>query len=100
MLQTLNRKHGTRVTGVDAEVMDLLHKYEWPGNVRELRNVLERAAIVAGEGSVRLADLPSPVFGVSSGSHSRTQPAPEPSTVMQPGKPLLKIEEAYIKLTL
>ena len=54
MLQNLNKKHGTRVTGVDAEVLDLFHRYDWPGNVRELRNVLERAAIMAGEGLIRL----------------------------------------------
>jgi transcriptional regulator with PAS, ATPase and Fis domain len=65
MLQNLNKKHSTRVTGLDAEVLDLLHRYDWPGNVRELRNVLERAAIMAGEGLIRLTDLPSPAFGVS-----------------------------------
>ncbi len=63
MLQNLNKKHGTRVTGVDAEVLDLFHRIDWPGNVRELRNVLERAAIMAGEGLIRLTNLPSPAFG-------------------------------------
>src|SRR6202050_5514880 len=42
MLQNLNKKHGTRVIGVDPSVLDLFQQYEWPGNVRELRNVLER----------------------------------------------------------
>src|ERR1035441_3011547 len=36
MLQNLNRKHGARVTGIDAEVLELFHRYDWPGNVREL----------------------------------------------------------------
>src|SRR5690348_14232788 len=54
MLQNLNKKYGTRVAGVDAEVLDLMHRYDWPGNVRELRNILERATIVAGEGLIRL----------------------------------------------
>ena len=31
-----------------AEALEVLASYGWPGNVRELRNVLERAAIVAG----------------------------------------------------
>src|ERR1700687_5126699 len=35
MLQNLNKKHGTRVIGVDAEVLNLFHQYDWPGNVRE-----------------------------------------------------------------
>jgi len=100
MLRILNKKHGTRVTGVDAEVLDLFHRYDWPGNVRELRNVLERAAIMAGEGLIRLTSLPSPAFAVSPGSHSRPSSDYEGSLVLQPGQPLTKIEEAYIKLTL
>jgi DNA-binding NtrC family response regulator len=46
MLQILNKKHGTRVTGIDAEVLDRFQRHDWPGNVRELRNLLERAAIM------------------------------------------------------
>src|ERR1700722_1246191 len=58
MLQNLNTKYGTRVTGVDADVMALLHRYDWPGNVRELRNVLERATILAAAGLIRPEHLP------------------------------------------
>ena len=50
MLQNLNKKHGTRITGVDPEVLEVFHRYNWPGNVRELRNILERAAIMAAWG--------------------------------------------------
>jgi DNA-binding NtrC family response regulator len=100
MLQTLNRKHGTRVTGIDAEVLELLHRYDWPGNVRELRNILERAAIIAGEGSIRLKDLPSSVLGVSPGPYARPSQGYEGSVMLEPGQPLMKLEEAYIKLTL
>src|ERR1035437_4479461 len=53
MLRNLNKKHGTRVTGIDAEVLNLLHRHDWRGNVRELRNTLERATIMAGEGFIR-----------------------------------------------
>ncbi|MDR3702921.1 MAG: sigma-54 dependent transcriptional regulator [Candidatus Sulfopaludibacter sp.] len=100
ILQNLNKKHGTRIAGVDAEVLDLFQRYDWPGNVRELRNVLERAAIMAGEGSIGLANLPSPAFSVSSDSHTRPSPGHEGSTLLLPGQPLAKLEEAYIKLTL
>jgi PAS domain S-box-containing protein len=34
-----------------------LQRYEWPGNVRELQNVIERAAILAQNGRLRI-DLP------------------------------------------
>jgi DNA-binding NtrC family response regulator len=100
MLQNMNRKHGTRVTGVDGEVLDLFRRYDWPGNVRELRNVLERAAIMAGAGLVRLQDMPSPALGVSPGPYARQSNADEGPAMLQPGQPLMKLEEAYIKLTL
>jgi DNA-binding NtrC family response regulator len=50
------------VTEVSAEVLERFCGYNWPGNVRELRNVLERAVILAGEGTVQSAHLP-PGFG-------------------------------------
>jgi DNA-binding NtrC family response regulator len=100
MLENLNKKHGTRVTGIDPEVLELLHRYDWPGNVRELRNVLERAAIMAGSGLIRLTDLPSPALGLSPGPYSRPSPGVEGQVTLQPGQPLMKLEEAYIKLTL
>jgi DNA-binding NtrC family response regulator len=37
--------------------MAALRRHEWPGNVRELRNVLERAALVARDGTIEPADL-------------------------------------------
>ena len=100
MLQILNRKHGTRITGVDSEVLALFQRYDWPGNVRELRNVLERASITAGEGSIRLANLPSPALGGSPGPYSRPAPDYEEPILQPPGQPLAKLEDAYIKLTL
>ena len=36
-----------------------LARYDWPGNVRELQNVIERAAILAQNGRLRI-DLPDP----------------------------------------
>ena len=39
-------------SGFSESAMDRLRMHPWPGNVRELRNVVERAAIVAGAGLV------------------------------------------------
>ncbi len=100
MLQNLNAKHGTRVTGIDPEVLDVFQRYDWPGNVRELRNVLERAAILAGEGAIRLTHLPSVALGASPGPYTRPSSGHEVPTLLRPGQPLMNIEEAYIKLTL
>jgi DNA-binding NtrC family response regulator len=100
LLENLNKKHGTRVTGLDGAVLDLLNRHDWPGNVRELRNVLERAVIMAGEGLIRLANLPSPAFGVSSAPHSSSPAGNKEAAMPQPGQPLVKVEDAYIQLTL
>jgi DNA-binding NtrC family response regulator len=101
MMQNLNKKHGTRITGVDREVLGLFYRYDWPGNVRELRNVLERAAIMAGEGLIRTANLVSPAaFGLSPSPYGRPFPVEGGLSMFQPGQPLIKLEETYIKLTL
>jgi DNA-binding NtrC family response regulator len=63
LLEELNRKHGTRVTDIAPEVMTLLRAYNWPGNIRELRNLMERAVIIAGEGTIQVEHLPGGVSG-------------------------------------
>ena len=100
ILLNLNKKYATRVTGVTAEVQDLFQRYDWPGNVRELRNVLERAIIMAGEGLIRLADLPTPALDLSPGPYARPSSGYDGPVMLQPGQPLVKLEAAYIKLTL
>jgi DNA-binding NtrC family response regulator len=100
MLLNLNKKHGTRIAGVDPAVLDFFQRYDWPGNVRELRNVLERAAIMAGEGLIRVTNLPPSALGGSPGPYTRPSPGSALPAPLQPGQPLIKLEEAYIKLTL
>jgi DNA-binding NtrC family response regulator len=67
LLADMNRKHSIKVTDAAAAVLDVLRTHSWPGNVRELRNVIERAAILAGEGSIRLEHLP-PLFQQAGGA--------------------------------
>jgi transcriptional regulator with PAS, ATPase and Fis domain len=100
MLEKLNRKHGTRITGLEAGVLDFFYRHAWPGNVRELRNVLERAAIMAGDGLLRLKDMPSPSLDVGPGPYARQSPGLDAPAMPQPGQSLMKLDEAYIKLTL
>ena len=57
ILVNLNKKHGCRVTGLHPDSLETFRRYGWPGNVRELRNILERAAIIAGEGPILLRHL-------------------------------------------
>lgn len=58
---------------VAPQVMPCLRSYRWPGNVRELRNVLERAAVLAGEVTpIDLSHLPAEI------AEERGLPAPVP----------------------
>jgi DNA-binding NtrC family response regulator len=65
----LNRKHECRISDLSPGVLEALERHNWPGNVRELRNVLERAVILAGEGTIETRHLPAFLQG-------RTVPAP------------------------
>ncbi len=62
LLGELSEKHGKKISGVGADVMELFESYPWPGNVRELRNVLERAAIACNRETITRQHLP-PDFG-------------------------------------
>ena len=99
LIGMLNLKHECRVTDVSADVMEQFKRYPWPGNVRELRNVLERAVIVAGEGTITHNHLPHD-FGVSVGNRPM-QPINEPDTVRLPvGTTVSEAEKALIQITL
>ena len=59
LISSLNRKHECRVTDLSPAVMEAFARHDWPGNVRELRNVLERALILAGEGTLEMKHMPA-----------------------------------------
>jgi DNA-binding NtrC family response regulator len=99
LIQMLNHKHETRVVDVNAEVREQLRRYSWPGNVRELRNVLERAVILAGEGTITKHHLPRD-FGVPTGARP-VQQETEPDVVRLPvGTTVGEAEKALIQVTL
>lgn len=50
-LNRFSLRSGTPPLRMDPTALDLLKKYPWPGNIRELENELERACVMAGEGS-------------------------------------------------
>ena len=57
LLEEFSARMGKRITQVPRATMQALQKQSWPGNVRELRNVIERAAIVTTDETLRM-----PVF--------------------------------------
>jgi DNA-binding NtrC family response regulator len=73
LMGDLNRKHECRVSDITPEVLETFMRHSWPGNVRELRNVLERAVIIAAEGTIEMRHLPAflqgrATVGVGAGS--------------------------------
>ena len=51
MVSEMNEKHGRKVSGVSASMLERLMAYNWPGNARELRNTIERAVILCPDGA-------------------------------------------------
>lgn len=101
LIRVLNERNDCRVTHVDPEAFGMLMGYSWPGNIRELRNILERAVIVAREGSLCAHHL-QPGFNLPRRTTPAVEPQPAKSSTLtfEPGKPLQEMEEAYIRLTL
>jgi DNA-binding NtrC family response regulator len=106
LLEAINRKHGTKVTDAEPAVLETLRAHSWPGNVRELRNIVERAAILAGEGTIRLGHLP-PAFGAApmaaagTGVSAASPASPDGSDLhIRVGSTIEQAERALIELTL
>ncbi|HEX8984426.1 MAG TPA: sigma-54 dependent transcriptional regulator [Bryobacteraceae bacterium] len=93
LIGDLNRKHECRVAEISSDVLAALERHSWPGNVRELRNVLERAVILAGEGTIEMKHLPAflqgaPAAGTAAAAGSSPAPAAGlPAGQTQPAPP-------------
>jgi DNA-binding NtrC family response regulator len=96
LIEDLNRKHSTKVTDVSAALLDRLQTHAWPGNVRELRNVLERAVILAGEGTLDQDHL-APGFG---GAPTQRPTAAGGELHIPVGYTIEQAERALIEMTL
>jgi DNA-binding NtrC family response regulator len=57
-IDTFNRSRGRQLNGITPEAMGQLTNYNWPGNIRELENLIERVAILKGQGLIDILDLP------------------------------------------
>lgn len=56
-LEQYAQTNKTPVATVTKEAAKFMLDYEWPGNIRELKAVMERAAILADNGSITVDDL-------------------------------------------
>ena len=95
LLQSLNARHGCRVTDIAPDVEALFSEYPWAGNVRELRNVLERAVILAGEGVIQREHLPSGFAGLP----DRLVETAGSETTLRPGVTVEEAERQLILMT-
>jgi len=93
LVSDLNRKHDCRVTELGPSVIEALQRHNWPGNVRELRNVLERAVILAGEGTIELKHLPNflqaqpaPAFAAAAAGSAAAAPAQQKDGTAPPAE--------------
>ena len=106
MVPALNEKHGTSITSITPFVLERFREYRWPGNVRELRNVMERAAILAGSGAIDSAHIQidssvraRPAVAEIS-DHPDAVEKTEESITLRAGISLSAVEAAFIELTL
>jgi transcriptional regulator with GAF, ATPase, and Fis domain len=61
---------------IDDRAIACLRAHRWPGNVRELRNVIERAALLAGAGAtIQPEHLPPEIAGMTSATAPATVPS-------------------------
>jgi two-component system NtrC family response regulator len=81
---------------VSEKAMALLMDHTFPGNVRELWNVMERASILCGEGTIGPEHLPPEFLG------PRTSPVaiPLPEEILPLKEAVRRFEAAYIEKAL
>jgi len=99
LIRMLNERHDCRVTDLSPEVVALFQRYDWPGNVRELRNVLERAVILAGEGTILPSHLPRAFAGMPVAAPAAL-PAAHDAGGLKPGMTIAEAEKDLIQITL
>jgi len=104
MIPMINQYHGTHITSVTPTVLELFRGYTWPGNVRELRNVMERAAILAGSGAIDIQHVHLDAIGrppvPSAELGDGLTVSGDQSLIVRPGMPLREVERAFVDLTL
>lgn len=64
---------GKRQQRLSEQARLCLQQYAWPGNVRELENILERAAILAGQQPIQVQHLPADISQHSSETASAAE---------------------------
>jgi DNA-binding NtrC family response regulator len=98
-------RHATRrrlmESAIAPESIELLMAHEWPGNIRELANMIERATILAGNGSILPEHLPTQLPARGKSHQSMPTPVGGPHFQIPEGNPTLRdVEMKYIQAIL
>lgn len=80
---------------IEPAALEVLMKYHWPGNVRELENVIERAAILCQDNTIRIDDLALPL-GVR-GTVVQSGDAGSGGSLLGSAVPIRDVERAHIE---
>jgi DNA-binding NtrC family response regulator len=99
-----NQQRATAMLPPDTACMELLRRYPWPGNVRELEHLIERIAVLKGEGAITENDLPAVIretaaIGIQRASIS-SQPSAPRSVTMNLNGELNRLEVELIRTAL
>jgi len=89
-----SKRFGKKIDGVSRESMENLVNYPWPGNIRELQNVIERAAILSADPTLRLDRDLMPVGTSTKGIQTSETDTPEQRQEdLKSPNPLLTLDE-------
>jgi len=58
-LDKARKKLNKTIAGIEERAVKAMQRYPWPGNIREMQNVIERSAVLAKDGLIRLENLPT-----------------------------------------
>ena len=96
-------RRGMTESSFSPESLEILAAHDWPGNIRELANAIERASILAGNGTIHAEHLPTqfPARGRTQHSAAAHPPIASPHFTIPEGSPTLRdIEMSYIQAVL
>ena len=61
-IRKFNQAHCKRITGVAADALAVLKKYDWPGNIRELENVIDHMFFMENSTLLTLSAVPEGIL--------------------------------------
>lgn len=64
-VKKFNLAHGKKITGVAADALAVLKRYDWPGNIRELENVIEHMFIMENSNLLTLSSVPEVILDLT-----------------------------------